>query len=790
MKFYQACYGKPNNINWSLFNMSPDIPSPVKDFYERSENSNTPQNLNNEDMVDKNGNPLCLYELISQPGMIAVSKTMYGSKDNMGRAKMFSHGFIFTEENALNEPNDMLTISDENFKFEINETEKIPSELIRDERYSLEAAMQKCGMTENDLISLMGCVYISIVSATDFPMYIIAENKDEIMKPLMYCIYSMLPHALRNMLSFSNANNFSRAQFKTIMFVDKQYGNAYYYDVSSKKTNMDFSDMELHPERYPFLVKLKKLGVAAFSDYLNKLQTQLNKMDMMHTNEYDVLRCADTMLNGADVADEMNEQELTRFILELSAYAPMQNKPVDLFIAEILKKYYSGRPTPNDVLMRRLQVRAEKTTSVEYIDIYKQIQIDALLKNDADNIFNFLNSKKSISLDNFYEWCEYIKKTEDGISIIEKYYEKRIYFCNSIADVLNLYEESKKVIKFTNLYNKANEKCFEITKNNLLNSGSSRRRCVDIMDEYNDVYSKINQAKSRVEYIKSEQKLINEYWSEFDLSRFEYSDEFIENYRCMSDEQNENDKYKAAALLMSLYDYFGNSVLEGTTIDGMCEDIEGIVENITKHKKLYANEWVSIVGKVQKLILNKLSGQTNRNFVFWFKLAMLGYENTNRNPLKLMFKWNLPVLTDDESFRRSLSQRTRKYIPTLIKRIGGDKYSYGFIDDFDSKSEEYKIIKKRLSTLTGYDNDIAKQQKREQNAEKKVKKQQGVKLSSYRQTTGNVVKNTEDDDINDFSDVGADDDFDVQSAPKEETGFSIKKALPFKNFFGGKSKKQ
>ena len=35
MRFYQACYGKPDNVNWTLFNVSPDLPQHMRTFFEK-----------------------------------------------------------------------------------------------------------------------------------------------------------------------------------------------------------------------------------------------------------------------------------------------------------------------------------------------------------------------------------------------------------------------------------------------------------------------------------------------------------------------------------------------------------------------------------------------------------------------------------------------------------------------------------------------------------------------------------------------------------------------------------
>ena len=61
MRFYQACYGKPDNVNWTLFNVSPDLPQHMRTFFEKVGNRNAPQNLSAQELRGQDGASLCLY---------------------------------------------------------------------------------------------------------------------------------------------------------------------------------------------------------------------------------------------------------------------------------------------------------------------------------------------------------------------------------------------------------------------------------------------------------------------------------------------------------------------------------------------------------------------------------------------------------------------------------------------------------------------------------------------------------------------------------------------------------
>ena len=128
MRFFQASYGKPDNINWKLFNLSPGIPQDMCDFFEKVGTRNAPQNLNPQDMRDEAGNPLLLREICSQDRIIGLTQVQYGEVDNTGRPKITAHGFLFSaDDHVLRDPNEILSVSDENFTFGSQATNPVDS---------------------------------------------------------------------------------------------------------------------------------------------------------------------------------------------------------------------------------------------------------------------------------------------------------------------------------------------------------------------------------------------------------------------------------------------------------------------------------------------------------------------------------------------------------------------------------------------------------------------------------------------------------------------------------------
>lgn len=720
VKFYQACFGKPNNINWELFNVSADMPAKLRAMYEKSENSNTPQNLNKDDMLGDDKSPLCMLEILSQDDSLAISRILYGMTDNMGRPTMLAHGFMF--ENAaemLKDPNNLLAVADANFKCDTEATKQIPEELIYDNGYDLKSAMELCKTDKATITKLMACVYYSLRSATPIPIYIVSERHNEIIRPLTYCIYSLLPYTLRVNLSISNANNFQRAQFKSLMFVGKQYPNTMYFNADTGETNIDLTDIESHKENYPFLEAINKYD--DYSQYCALIQEQLDKMKLANSNDYNALKIADTLLAGAENLKAADDKELMRIILEFLQYAPIQNAYVDSFLTEIFGIYNSRNLMPNEAMMKRLQVRAEKSTVRELSDIYKTLHLKSLINGGMGVIVDFLAAQRKESFERFAEWCKYISPIENGTSYIENYYEKMIHLSTDLSQILSLYRESAEFISFSRLYNSANNKCYTLAREKLLKfDGSS---LADILEEYSNTFAVINAASGAPMRKENINSLIDEYWRCFTFDKMEFTDSFITNLQCM---EAENPKYKKVKQLIELYEYVRKSSLE-YSVELMLSDIENRLEILELTGGFTPDETEVIAPKVQDFIVSNLRRADDCGLVFWVKAASFGKRSTNVNPFELLIDYGIRAFTDDECFEKCLEdgREVEKYAREYIV------YIEALMDKTDNKSEVYRLLKHRAADLSDLKNAAARERRKQQKTEEKIRRAEMREESEY-----------------------------------------------------------
>ena len=159
----------------------------------------------------------------------------YGSVDNLGAAHYVRQGFLFSaEDGVLDDPNQVLTIADRNFTFEDG---GVSASLEREPGFTVESAMQAAGLDDRSLLNLMACIYTSLVSRTDYPLYLVVSEKEKKMKALIYCIYMALPYSLRYSLSFSDSNNLRRAPLKSVIISENiPAGDSYFCPETARPT--------------------------------------------------------------------------------------------------------------------------------------------------------------------------------------------------------------------------------------------------------------------------------------------------------------------------------------------------------------------------------------------------------------------------------------------------------------------------------------------------------------------------------------------------------------------------
>lgn len=710
MKFAQICYGKPNN-RWESFNVGGAYSSEMIEFFTQCSTNNAGQEVPAEYLRHEK----YLWEITASEKFTEVSKVKFGIIDGSGRAAIFSHGYVFNnEDRCLENPKDIISISDSNFKFSYEQTKEIPTQLFKDEDMDFDEAITISGINETTLLNMLFSVYISLNSLSNYPVYFIYNGDLRQIKALAYLIYSFLPYSLRYKISISNTNNLRLSTNKSFMFVNEAPSGEYFYDLITGETNINLEEVRSNRSLYPFIVALKKYSFNGFDDYCQQLDGIREKLGYPYICEYIELLNVDTVLsyldskkNGVNSFSKLEDLDLTKFLLEFSSKAPFSNDLVDEFIAELLIEYKDRGLVPNELLMNKIKFRNTKTKLDLYKNIYKQLQMAVLVESGEEATVSFLNDERERDTAAFNEWVEYIINS-GGSKYIDKFFGLKIDTAKDLNSVLVFWKEVKSFNNNTVLAYTVKKKMQELALRNMVEAPNTSSAFHNVFLEYSKVYIDAF-GKEPVELIS---ELVKLYWPQYNIDSFEFSQSYFTNIYELAE-------YNMPLEVQVLCDLYEKVMLASTKDDNSSRD--GIVSNLKLFNKINLGQ--KLRNKICEFIVREFEYQQHSHIVFWYEIAKF---NAGQRALPkvtyYLVEWNIDVFMSDTYFSNALydDDVTRDFIDEFIMSIEGERNLEGYIDIVPAKSEEYYLAKDRLNQLKKYLKALNKEEK--SRAKNKVKK--------------------------------------------------------------------
>ncbi len=737
MRFYQACYGKPSN-NWELFNVSPDASMLHSSLFEKHGKACTPENIGVENTINTDGSNLCLYEIIPDEKAICVLRAQYGERDNFGRPKMFAHGFVLEGENLLADPNNVLNISDDNFKFSIEATCVPPSELIKMERFSVEQSLSSLGINKDTHNKLMASIYLSLSSSTDFPLYVKCKNDTLSVRHLVYCILSSLPYSLRYHLSFSNANSFQYSRFKSIMFVEQVPKNEYYFSLFDCTTNLNISELNASPEKHRAYCSFAKNNFG-YEKYCVDLYQVMSNIGCPFNAGYEDVNMADLIMQGTKELSNKDDISLTRYLLELLTKVPYQNFFVDEYIADVLSVFDEKQIVLNDTVMKRVMHKIGTTQSQRLKTVAQSIKVRFLLHNGLNELSKFLNEQRTNSDEAFDKWCDLILSADGGADAIVEYYEYLISHCGGYRKLYDAYSEAYKrdLVSQGEIASIAKRQLLEIAKANITPKLANETKFEDTIGElkrYSQALFPSSATTLLQEYFSDIKK---SFWEEFQFEDFKFTSQNIENLIYLKDESQ---KYGAAAArLVDLYKVLGEYYHKRVPFSRVSLALDRVSEEMMR----FPEEYISIAPVVQEFVLKVGAKDVDKYFDVWTKVAAFG--DHNANPIEKMITWELPVVCREDAFIADFETNARTkqmYRVILDWMIGADRKG-GAAAVITGKPEIVKTIHKEAKYITDYKKQIAAEEKTREKEQRKIEKtekkksvdiQEEIKLRHNEQT--------------------------------------------------------
>lgn len=700
MKIYQASYGKPGNVNWELFQASPDLPGEMRSYFERVGSRCTPQMMDREAIEDESrqSKEFFLYEISSFQGIICLTCAKYGLNDfdAGGRRKMTAKGYLgYVQDGVLNDPNTFLSIADDR----IDVMARVQEPISRTEGYTLAGAMDQAGLSWQDLISLMSCIYLIITGMSNRPFVIVSKQVSNIMKPVIYCIYRMLPYSLRHLLSFSNANTLGNALLKGVVFSDHAYMNWDSFNLDTKNLSMNLSLIQQKKEDFPFLYRAMDLSSEQFSIYCQRLQEIVYQLTHKVAAEYRTTVFADIVLSNPITETQKTNEELLRFIFQLLVRAPMQSQFADDYLVAWLQEYAKRNVPYNDALMQRLGKRVDLSNNKTLREIYCQLQISGLLQKGEKDALSFLYEQKKKGKDIFSQWIDRLLEHSQGKDVVCSYYVTQISMCSSLKELEVLCLEYRSKVNDNQLEDAAVKKLYKLISAELLRTPVQKNHCEAVFHQLEDSLNRLFPFFNRG-YSQIIASLTKQYWDHFRFSDFSFSPVQMENYRFMEDWNHPTCQQLLPLLEME------QIIRNNGARENVIQEIDQKIQQFCTGKVWFSlsdADRIHVTQEIQEYVLEQLRPYQNGHFYFWYHLASLDDGATGKKPLVKMYQWNLPVLQDETCFDQAIcAPEVQELLPQIYADAAGDQGSVGYLSLLDNHSNEYRLISTRLKTLKKY----------------------------------------------------------------------------------------
>lgn len=680
MNFYQACYGKPDGINWTVFNDTiPDGCDSHKALFVKASSYCGPDMIRS---VLGGKLPGDLYELIVLKDATCLFRAKYWnasaevSDSKETRDVMFAHGFVFTTKEVIQHPGYLLSISDNNFKFTVDETMSQPQELACDLPLVVDEAMTAAGLTKKTWTLLMECIYTQRDSRSDEALYIKATSR-EAMKALIYCILIALPKQLRHSFAFSNENSVSGTMFgkdargeliqpQRIFFTDHIPAYATYFDPQSGATNADIRDIQDGVAAFPSY-KIFRDGsanaYAAYCDLLDEVFAELKLPEMASLGEVEL---ASLFIEGDAELVDKNERDSWKYLLNLLKKlreSHIQSAYTDNYVANVLEIFDKRGLMPNDTIMRYVSTLSDNSTSLRLGEIYKKLQVRMLMNEGKAAIESFLIEAYKKGGETFHDWCERVSAIDGGHECVADFYVTRIKNAKDYDEIDVIYRDG--------LRHLPNDEWDKETITQFLHISTGRFSCKVLSTncfelefvQLREAIFKTFELNGATAYQQLHKAIAKQFWEEFELKYFDFTTDCINNCKEMG-----FGKQTGIEPLFEIY----NAVMQAKAreihprdafdcIWQFWRDVEDECDqdpsNVDMCKIMYS--------KIQEFVVSKLRNCCgNILFKEWASLACLSDDS---NPLVKLYYWRIPLVCDPDVFEDQLTRD--KEMQKLLQKI-------------------------------------------------------------------------------------------------------------------------
>lgn len=424
-KLLQCCYtNESHEINgkvssgWQSVAVSKGLPSDALENCKRIQNENS---TIQGPMEDEDGNVLNLFEIVGDGNYLYVIRTQYGLQDRLGRANMFSHAFIFScrDGNVLSDPNDFLTISNDNFKTSTDEAISHYNSISYLPQFNIDSAVKVCGLSMETYSTLIKCVYsVAVDKHMAHPLFIQYDGSETHMRNLLYCIYSALPFNIRGHLSVASAY-LKNKQRVHLVFCKKIDDKNPYIVPTTGKNNLLSTRADRRLTRLGFVdfvaKNYNKIDINAY--YKNLEQTAHDLGETSTANEL-VFKIAHLMLRD-DAKETVEDSELEYRLSDALRIKSYGSSRMDKYIARLLSEATKREMSLTEESEENLALRLEHSKSEDLVVAAENYNMFHIVNLPIDSAANKL---AKLPYDIFQKYRSKLLQTKTGTAILDCFY--------------------------------------------------------------------------------------------------------------------------------------------------------------------------------------------------------------------------------------------------------------------------------------------------------------------------------------------------------------------------------
>ncbi len=421
-KIIQCCYSnlvsESGASGWRTAAASPEMTLHMLDVYRKQQDANVASQL----PLDEKGEPLNMYELVADGEFIYVTRVTYGLEDVRGRKNnMLSHTYLFpASKEVLENPNEFLTVADENFTGDIEKAKQIRTSFVRKAPYTLSSAMEECGLDERKYQNLVYCIQEQ--KEQKRPVFIRTARGEAVLRPLMFCLLSALPFAQRSEISCASAQVNMNSN-RTLIVTSSADPMNLFFDLETGENN-------ILTERS--IKKYERLGYLSYfirnrdrmdgNAYFEKLEEIAIKLGDQKAAKARVLKIAYQMISSASGAETTEEARAKLYEALIAAVQP--GVFMDDYIASLLGKINAEEKLLDEVVETELLKKLKEETKSEKLQHEGEMYlVNRILQAGVVKGSVLLRDMKGETFDRI---AKVLYKRDGGEAILDEYFADRV----------------------------------------------------------------------------------------------------------------------------------------------------------------------------------------------------------------------------------------------------------------------------------------------------------------------------------------------------------------------------